>query len=207
MTRCVYYVGLYAGNSEYLEVLAIRCTLVHMTSENPSSADNQQERFCSVSSATGHYLAGFADGEGSFNISFRSRNDYRSPWKVSACFNISQKEKEILEVCRQHLNCGTLRSRPDGVWYYEVNMLKDLQQNVIPFFQKFPFLSQKKKKDFATFCAIVSLLKDGKHLFEAGVREILDLRRSMNNGGKRKFSEEQILNQYRKSSETIRQTP
>ena len=36
----------------------------------------------------GHYLAGFADGEGSFNISFRPRNDYKMPWKISPCFNI-----------------------------------------------------------------------------------------------------------------------
>lgn len=160
-----------------------------------------------VPSATGHYLAGFADGEGSFNISFRPRSDYHFPWKVSACFNISQKERNILEVFRKYLECGTLRSRPGGIWYYEVNTLEDIRQKVIPFFQRFPFLSEKKQRDFATFCAIVSLLSSGKHLSEAGVRDILDLRREMNNGGKRKFSEQEILDRYRKSSETIRQTP
>ena len=30
----------------------------------------------------GWYLAGFTDGEGSFNVSFRPREDYRNPWKV-----------------------------------------------------------------------------------------------------------------------------
>ncbi len=45
--------------------------------------------------AIGYYLAGFADGEGSFNITFRPRNDYKLPWKVSACFNISQKDNEM----------------------------------------------------------------------------------------------------------------
>ncbi len=35
---------------------------------------------------TGYYLAGFADGEGSFNVSFRHRQDYKSPWKISLCF-------------------------------------------------------------------------------------------------------------------------
>ena len=40
----------------------------------------------------GFYLAGFADGEGSFNVSFRPRNDYSLPWKISLCFNISQKD-------------------------------------------------------------------------------------------------------------------
>lgn len=171
----------YAGTSEYLLCRKVR------------SADNQ-------------HMATFFTGEGSFNISFRRRSDYRFPWKVSACFNISQKEKYILQLFQQWLGCGTLRSRPDGVWYYEVNTLGDIQRSVIPFFQTFPFLSQKKQRDFATFCTIVSLLLEGKHLFERGVREILDLRRTMNNGGKRKFSEREILEQYGKSSETIRQT-
>ncbi len=40
----------------------------------------------------GHYLAGFADGEGSFNLSFRKRKDYSMPWKVSLCFNVSQRD-------------------------------------------------------------------------------------------------------------------
>ena len=40
----------------------------------------------------GYYLAGFTDGEGSFNVSFRPRSDYVFPWKVSLCFNVSQRE-------------------------------------------------------------------------------------------------------------------
>src|SRR3990167_4485915 len=87
----------------------------------------------------GYYLAGFVDGEGSFNVSFRKRNDYKIPWKISLCFNISQKDKVILALFKQHLKCGTLRGRPDGVWYYEVNNLTAIGNNVIPFFRKFNF--------------------------------------------------------------------
>lgn len=177
-------------------------------SDNPASADNQQERLCIFPpSDLGNYLAGFVDGEGSFNISFRKRNDYRSPWKISACFNISQKEKHILGLFQIHLQCGTLRSRPDGIWYYEVNTLNDIERCVIPFFKNFPFLSRKKQRDFAIFCEIVALLSVGKHLVKDGVENILSLRRIMNDGGKRKYSEQEILNAYRESSETIRQIP
>ena len=42
----------------------------------------------------GYYLTGFADGEGSFNVSFRPRGDYKDPWKVSLCFNVSQKDED-----------------------------------------------------------------------------------------------------------------
>lgn len=155
----------------------------------------------------GFYLAGFADGESSFNVSFRRRQDYKLPWKVSLCFNISQKDKVILALYKHHLGCGTLRSRPDGVWYYEVNNFNAIVGNVIPFFKKYRFLSAKKKRDFAIFCRITDLIKEGKHLHYDGIREILDQRREMNDGGKRKYSEHEILRAFQKSSETIRQTP
>ena len=38
------------------------------------------------------------------------------------------------------------------------------------------------------------------------MRQIIEIRREMNDGGKRKFSEEEILARIQESSETIRQT-
>ena len=154
----------------------------------------------------GHYLAGFTDGEGSFNISFRPRNDYRLPWKVSACLNISQKERVILALFKRYLGCGTMRQREDGIWYYEVNNLNAIIENVIPFFKRFRFLSQKKKRDFSKFCIIVEMLKNGKQFSKEGIKEILSVRKEMNDGGKRKYQEEEIIAKIRESSETIRQT-
>ena len=132
----------------------------------------------------GHYLAGFADGEGSFNISFRPREDYKIPWKISACFNVSQKDKVILALFKRHLKCGTLRDRKDGVWYYEVNNMTAITENVIPFFRKFNFLSAKKKRDFSKFVQIVNLMNADEHLTEEGIRKILSIRKEMNDGEK-----------------------
>ena len=154
----------------------------------------------------GYYLAGFADGEGSFNASFRLRQDYKSPWKISLCFNISQKDKVILTLFKRYLGCGTLRSRPDGVWYYEVNNFNAIWEKVIPFFKRYNFLSAKKKRDFAKFCEIAEIIKREGHLKENGIRSILEIRREMNDGGKRKYSEKEILGRIKESSETIRQT-
>ena len=189
-------------------MIGVRVYTRHM-SDNPTSADNQQERLLQLSeNELGSYLAGFADGEGSFNISFRKRSDYKEPWKISACFNISQKEKPILELCQRTFHCGTLRSRPDGIWYFEVNNLRDLQRYIIPFFTRFGFLSVKKQRDFDIFCELVKVLSHPSHRCEDIVRLILDLRRDMNDGGKRKYSETQILAAFAKeSSETTRQTP
>ena len=141
----------------------------------------------------GWYLAGFADGEGSFNVSFRPRDDYRLPWKISLCFNISQRDQVILAQFKRHLGCGTMRQRQDGVWYYEVNHLLPILQNVIPFFEHFQFLSAKKKRDFAKFKQLAELMREGQHLTREGVEQILAIRREMNDGGKRKYSDHEVL--------------
>jgi hypothetical protein len=155
----------------------------------------------------GYYLAGFADGEGSFNVSFRPRADYSVPWKVSLCFNISQKDRVILALFKRYLGCGTIRGRPDGVWYYEVNNLNAIQDTVIPFFKKYRFLSAKKKRDFLKFCQLAALLQMNAHLTQQGIRQILDIRREMNGGGNRRYTDGIILARFGESSETIRQTP
>ena len=144
----------------------------------------------------GCYLAGFTDGEGSFNVSFRPRQDYPLPWKVSLCFNISQRDPVILSLFKRHLECGTMRQRQDGVWYYEVNNLQAILDNVIPFFRRFGFLSAKKKRDFAKFVELAELFKAGRHLSRDGIETILRIRREMNDGGNRRYTDDDILGRF-----------
>lgn len=156
----------------------------------------------------GHYLAGFADGEGSFNVSFRRRADYTMPWKVSLCFNVSQRDKVVLTLFQRYLQCGTLRQRQDGVWYYEVNTFDSIVENVIPFFDLFGFLSNKKQRDFAKFKQLAELIADGRHLRKEGIDEVIRIRHDMNDGGakRRKYSDDEIQKSFgpRESSETAR---
>jgi len=115
----------------------------------------------------------------------------------------------ILALFKRYLQCGTMRSRPDGVWYYEVNNLNAILENVIPFFRRFTFLSAKKKRDFGKFCQIADMIRRGDHSSEASIRQILEIRRDMNDGGKRRYEEAEILGRFQpgESSETVRRTP
>jgi LAGLIDADG endonuclease len=161
-----------------------------------------------ISDSIGYYFAGFVDGEGSFHLTFRKRKDYVHPWKVSLSLNVSQKEKAILALFKRHLQCGKLRPKGGGVWMFEVSNLTAIRENVIPFFRKYGFLSAKKKRDFAIFRQMAELMNGGAHLRKAGIVELLKLRREMNDGGKRKYSEEEILMAWpaEESSETICRT-
>jgi hypothetical protein len=161
-----------------------------------------------ISDAIGYYFAGFVDGEGSFHVVFRRRKDYKLPWKISLALNVSQKEKAILALLKRHLQCGELRFKEGGVWMYEVSNLNAIRDNVIPFFRRFGFLSAKKKRDFAIFQRMEELMTGGAHLSREGIESLLRLRSGMNDGGKRKYTDDMILSAFNvlESSETTRQT-
>ncbi len=170
-----------------------------MYSENPSSADNQQERFSSVSldipSDLAWYIVGFTDGEGSFNVSFKREASYGIGWKVALSFNISQRDESVLKLIQQTFKCGTIRFRKDGVGYFEVRRLADLRNVIIPFFTNYP-LKSKKVQDFKAFHKMVKMVSEKEHLSFEGMKKLLEIRGPTNGGGKRKFSNDFILQNF-----------
>lgn len=153
----------------------------------------------------GNYIAGFTDGEGSFNVSVKKRLDFRQNWKLSASFNISQKDRVILAWIKHVLGCGTLRERKDGIVYYEVTNVTSLYTIILPFFKRFGFRSAYKKHNFRIFSEIVSLMYAGEHLTPEGFQKILGLRENLNPGigRKRKYTLEDVVNSE-ESPETTR---
>ena len=90
--------------------------------DNATGAGNQQERLSveSIPAEIGNFLSGFALGEGSFMIVCRPRVDYRSGWKISAAFNVSQRDPAPLELFRDAIGCGMTRKAGNDGWYFEV---------------------------------------------------------------------------------------
>lgn len=156
---------------------------------------------------TGNYIAGFTDGEGSFNVSVKKRIDYKDQWKLTASFNISQKDRVILALIKKEFGCGTLRERKDGVVYYEVTNITSLKERIIPFFKRFGFLSARKKTNFSIFSSIIEKMANGEHLTKEGFQKILELREILNEGKgrKRKYNLADCIPKE-ESSETIRKT-
>ena len=161
-----------------------------------TGADNQQERLSveAISTSLGSFLAGFALGEASFMIVCRRRDDHVRKWKLSAAFNVSQKDLAPLELFRDTLGCGTIRRAGNGGWYWEVNRLTDIQQVIIPFFRRFPLVGEKAR-DFELFRRAVDILSSGDRS-DSAPAQVLALRERMNRGGKRKYPAERILRDY-----------
>ncbi len=173
-----------------------------MHSDNPSGADNQQERpgrsdwLDAIPLDVGHYVAGFVEGEGSFNVPIRRERDRSLPWRVSLSFNVSQVGAELPEFLRATFGVGTVRGRGDGVFYYEVTRPTDLEERIFPFFERFG-LRGPRAHDLAIFREISELVPSGRHCTPRGIETVLELRRPMNRGGKRRRGDEEILSTLR----------
>ena len=173
-----------------------------MRSDNLSGAGNQQERSSSsdwldrIPVDVGYYVAGFVDGEGSFNVPIRRVRDRELHFRASLSFNVSQVGPEMPMFLRSVFELGTVRGRGDGVFYYEVTRPSDLSERVIPFFSRFP-LRSPKAADLVIFCEICRLIQAGRHLSPSGIELILKLRSPMNRGGKRRRTDEEIIGALR----------
>lgn len=123
-------------------------------------------------------------------------------------FNVSQVGREAPCFLYQVFEVRTVRGRGDGVFYFEVTRPAELEERVIPFFERFP-LRGEKAADLAVFREIIELVHSGRHLLVAGIVEVLALRAPMNRGGKRRRSDDEIIAALREweSSEAIRRAP
>ena len=167
--------------------------------DKASRADNQQERL-----RLEGWISGFVDGEGCFTVSIiRNRSvTTKIGWQVFPEFVVSQGEKSrtALKKIERFFQCGyiNLNTRRDNhheqMLKYCVRSIHDLDQKIIPFFEKNK-LKTYKQKDFQVFCKIIKMMVARKHLSDKGRNKIISLIQTMN---RRKYD---IL----KSSETIRQ--
>jgi len=114
----------------------------------------------STSERQGNYVAGFVDGEGSFYTSIRFIPDSKTKWRFSLNFAIGNNDKRVLEFCRAHLCCGNIRTVDSKKFLFEVSNLFLLDQNIIPFFKQFQFVSNKKRHEFRVFQLLVHFLKE-----------------------------------------------
>lgn len=184
-----------------------------MSTDNVLGAENQQERFQEESlnlipDSLGYYLAGFVDGEGSFNVSLRQKTDYHLKWQVVLSFNVSQRDITNLITLKEVLGCGIIKKRRDGVYSLDITTPTSIVLKVIPFFKRFSFRSEKAIRNFTIFCEIAALMRLGNHKHIDGLKEILELRETLNlgKGRTRKYSASDVLKTLlEKSSETTRQ--
>ncbi len=133
-----------------------------------------------------YYLVGLVDGEGCFSVTFNKHKGNRL-LEVRLIFEIELREddKEILERVRETLQCGNIYhleyekySKWKPHYKYKVSNIKDITEQVIPFFQKFP-LQAKKKYSFDLFYQVAQLMLKKQHLTAEGINKIKILKENL----------------------------
>jgi hypothetical protein len=159
-----------------------------MRSNNPSGAEDQQERLIRIG-----WVVGFVDGEGCFSIGFvkqpdrASRRGYATGYQVSHQFVVTQGTRseaclrELMEffgVGRLHVNRRHDNHR-EHLMQYCVSRREELLERIIPFFEQYP-LQTSKRMDFEGFKRCLAIIATGRHRTSAGLIEIARITETMN---------------------------
>jgi hypothetical protein len=131
-----------------------------------------------------HWVTGFSDGEASFSINISKANDHSLGWKISPSFSIGLHSKDlaILKEIQIFFNgAGSIYHLDDSKVFYRIKSLTDLIKYVIPHFDKYPLLTQKRA-DFLLFKQAVDLMSRKEHLTNKGFLDIVSIKASLNWG-------------------------
>lgn len=159
-----------------------------MGSDNPVSAENQQER-----PITADWVVGFVDGEGCFSIGFvrqpdrAGRKGYRTGFQVTHSFVVVQgaRSVECLHELGDFFGVGAVSvnrrrdNHKEDLFRYCVHRRSHLLEVVIPFFRDHP-LRTSKRDDFEGFASCLEICRSGRHLTPAGLIEIARTTETMN---------------------------
>jgi hypothetical protein len=75
---------------------------------------------------------------------------------------------------------------------WETKRLEDILEQVVPHFERWPLMSGKRH-DFERFASVCRLMAAGEHRSRTGFIRIVELARSMNPSGKRRYDAAVIL--------------
>lgn len=158
------------------------------SSDNPSDAENQQERLIKFG-----WVTGFVDGEGCFSIGFVRqptrgiRRGYKTGYQVSHEFAVVQGAKSLacLQMLKEFFGVGGIYvnrrfdNHKEHLYRYSVVKRSDLLQVVIPFFQRHS-LRTSKRADFVKFVQCMSVIETNEHLTVGGLLKIVEIAETMN---------------------------
>lgn len=146
------------------------------TSQNPSGADNQQERL------SADWVVGFVDGEGCFFVGINRQPSMKLGWQVLPEFRVVQHEKDItiLEQLQRFFGFGQVTTNHGDRKELRIRGIEQLNK-VVEFFKAHP-LRTVKRSSFESFAEVIAIMNRGEHLTEDGLQRIKDLAGRMNRG-------------------------
>lgn len=136
------------------------------------------------------YIVGLVDGEGSFTAYVRNVNQPHNETRrvrIEPRFYLKLigKDKMILDELKNFFKCGNVyfqvdkRKNHQDCYRFEVSNRKELNEIIVPFFEKNQLKFPSKAKDFKIFCEIMERIEKGEHLTKSGLNNLYLLKQQM----------------------------
>ena len=127
------------------------------------------------------WIAGFVDGEGCFHIGISKHAEMKAGYQILPELTVVQHKRDLqlLHKLRSAMDCGVVRRNHGDRFCWRVRDLKNLQEVIIPFFERHKLMS-KKNVEFRKFTKVVGIMSRGEHLTEEGFRRIRKIASTMN---------------------------
>jgi hypothetical protein len=131
------------------------------------------------------WLAGFTSGEGCLMVTVRKSSTHRTGSQVELVFQINQhsRDEQLMISLAEYLKCGVISKHSKNAIVFKVTKFSDLNQNIIPFFSRYPIIGVKSK-DFSDFCKVADIMKEKGHLSTEGLNQICRIKAGMITGRK-----------------------
>jgi len=126
------------------------------------------------------YISGLTQADGSFSITFKKGKKIKL--YITPRFSITQlkKEKFLIDNIKEYFKVGYVRElKKDNILKYEVNKIAELQEIIIPHFEKYP-LKGGKLDSFNKFKYIIEKVSNKEHYNKNEFINILSFASNMN---------------------------
>ena len=150
------------------------------------SQDKSSNSINSTSNLNPNWITGFCDAESSFSVRIAKDEKRFKSLRIAPIFTIELHEKDfdLLKKINAFFTVGTIIKRvkngnPSVI--YSVQSIKALKDVIIPHFNKYNLLTQKRE-DFRMFSSVVDILYNGQHKTEKGLNKILSYKASISKG-------------------------
>ena len=187
------------GNRHAVFSSSLRCTLRdferNLRIKIPSKQIIQSQLFSTLNTTTKTitdnkfivlplFVTGFTDAEGCFMITIRKAARQTLGWRIEANFviNLHKRDVELLKDIQSFFGgVGRISKERNGCIDFTISSVSQIITQVIPHFDKYPLITQKRA-DYLLFKQAVMIMQRGGHLTVSGLEAIVNIRATLNKG-------------------------
>ena len=139
---------------------------------------------CNSNKIDPSFITGFVDAEGSFMLNILKSSAYRQGWKVQPMFLITQhvRDLDLIKKIKVYLDdVGSIDTKDDNAIQLRIFTFKEINEVIIPHFDKYPLITQKRA-DFELFKLAIEIINQKGHLTSEGLQKLVAIKSSMNKG-------------------------